>query len=60
VATTLPTHGGRIRKTVPAGGVAANLADYDRARETFSWEQARGDLVALRWLSRSGDTTDIT
>jgi len=87
VATTLPTHGGRIRKAVPASGVAANLADYDRARETFTWEQARRaldglpdgrglnlaheavdrhdagarrDVVALRWLSRSGDTTDIT
>jgi len=30
-----------------SGGPPANMADYERARAEFSWEQARADLVGL-------------
>ncbi|HEX9648254.1 MAG TPA: acetate--CoA ligase [Alphaproteobacteria bacterium] len=35
-----------IRKR-PGGGAAANLADYDRARASFSWAAARAELDGL-------------
>jgi acetyl-CoA synthetase len=47
VATTLPTDGGRIRKTAMASVAAPNLSDYDEARETFTWEGARRALDGL-------------
>ena len=37
----------RIEKQLREGEVAPNLADYDRARESFSWERAKRDLDGL-------------
>ncbi len=36
-----------IVKTAVAGGVAPNLADYEQARRSFSWAQARQELAGL-------------
>ncbi|HVW02966.1 MAG TPA: acetate--CoA ligase [Planctomycetaceae bacterium] len=36
-----------IHKTPPAGVAAPNLADYDRFRAGFRWEQARAELNGL-------------
>jgi acetyl-CoA synthetase len=36
-----------IRKTPKAGAVAPNLADYDKARRTFTWDDARAGLAGL-------------
>ncbi|MFW6057427.1 MAG: acetate--CoA ligase [Persicimonas sp.] len=36
-----------IPKSSPPGGVEPNLSDYERARESFDWEQARAQLDGL-------------
>ncbi len=36
-----------INKSAEAGAPPANLADYQRARRDFSWDQARSELAGL-------------
>jgi len=36
-----------IIKSSPRGGVAPNLRNYEQARATFSWEEARRELEGL-------------